>query len=252
MNYELLLDKSLQIGHDLLVNGAEISRVDDTLAHIYKAYGITEINIFTITCSIVVTIKTPENQIYTQSVRVLKSTTNLDRVERLNALSRYICKNKPSIMYISKQIDKIRKRPVYNNKIICLTYGMIAFTLAIYFNGTVTDALVSGLIGIILKIALNLVSKIDNNTPVINVCVSFIAGILAVFSVRFNIGQNLDIIVISNIMLLIPGVALTNAVRDMIKGDTMSGTNRLIETILVATAVSFGFVMATYLGGYFL
>ena len=40
MDYELLLDKSLQIGHDLLVNGAEISRVDDTLAHIYKAYGI--------------------------------------------------------------------------------------------------------------------------------------------------------------------------------------------------------------------
>ena len=50
-------------------------------------------------------------------------------------------------------------------------------------------------------------------------------------------------------MLLIPGVALTNALRDMIKGDTMSGTNRLIETILIAAAVSFGFVMATYLGG---
>ena len=53
-------------------------------------------------------------------------------------------------------------------------------------------------------------------------------------------------------MLLIPGVALTNALRDMIKGDTMSGTNRLIETILIAAAVSFGFVMATYLGGTFL
>ena len=240
MNYELLLDKSLQIGHDLLVNGAEISRVDDTLAHIYKAYGINEINIFTITCSIVVTIKTPENKIYTQSIRVFKSTTNLDRVERLNALSRYICKNKPSIEYISKQIDKIRKRPMYNDKIICLTYGMIAFTLAIYFSGTFADAIVAGLIGIILKIALNFVSKIDNNAPV------------AVFAVKFNFGQNLDIIVISNIMLLIPGVALTNALRDMIKGDTMSGTNRLIETILIAAAVSFGFVMATYLGGYFL
>ena len=241
MNYELLLDKSLQIGHDLLVNGAEISRVDDTLAHIYKAYGINEINIFTITCSIVVTIKTPENKIYTQSIRVFKSTTNLDRVERLNALSRYICKNKPSIEYISKQIDKIRKRPMYNDKIICLTYGMIAFTLAIYFSGTFADAIVAGLFGIILK-----------DAPVINVLVSFIAGILAVFAVKFNFGQNLDIIVISNIMLLIPGVALTNALRDMIKGDTMSGTNRLIETILIAAAVSFGFVMATYLGGYFL
>ena len=141
---------------------------------------------------------------------------------------------------------------MYNDKIICLTYGMIAFTLVIYFNGTFADAIVAGLIGIILKIALNFVSKIDNNAPVINVLVSFIAGILAVFAVKFNFGQNLDIIVISNIMLLIPGVALTNALRDMIKGDTMSGTNRLIETILIAAAVSFGFVMATYLGGYFL
>ena len=76
-------------------------------------------------------------------------------------------KNKPSIEYISKQIDKIRKRPMYNDKIICLTYGMIAFTLVIYFNGTFADAIVAGLIGIILKIALNFVSKIDNNAPVI-------------------------------------------------------------------------------------
>ena len=66
---------------------------------------------------------------------------------------------------------------MYNDKIICLTYGMIAFTLAIYFSGTFADAIVAGLSGIILKIALNFVSKIDNNAPVINVLVSFIAGI---------------------------------------------------------------------------
>ena len=130
---------------------------------------------------------------------------------------------------------------MYNDKIICLTYGMIAFTLAIYFSGTFADAIVAGLIGIILKIALNFVSKIDNNAPVINVLVSFIAGILAVFAVKFNFGQNLDIIVISNIMLLIPGVALTNALRDMIKGDTMSGTNRLIETIFNSSCCFFWF-----------
>lgn len=109
MDYELLLDKSLQIGHDLLVNGAEISRVDDTLAHIYKAYGIKEINIFTITCSIVVTIKTPENKIYTQSIRVFKSTTNLDRVERLNALSRYICKTSLHLSMYQNRLIKFEK-----------------------------------------------------------------------------------------------------------------------------------------------
>lgn len=252
MDYKLLLDKSLQIGKDLLINGAEISRVEDTLARIYRTYGVKEINIFTITCSIVVTIKCPDNKIYTQSVRVFKSSTDLDKVERLNALSRYICKNKPSLEYISTRIERIRKRSRYSEKIISLTYGMIAFTLAVYFGGTFADAAVSGIIGIILKIALNLVSKIDNNAPVINVLVSFIAGMLAVFSVKIGFGEHLDIIVISNIMLLIPGVALTNALRDMIKGDTMSGTNRLIEAILIAAAVSFGFVIATYIGGAYL
>ena len=68
-------------------------------------------------------------------------------------------KNKPSLEYVSKQIDKIRKRSMYNDRIICLTYGMIAFTLAIYFSGTFADAIVAGLIGIVLKIALNFVSK---------------------------------------------------------------------------------------------
>ena len=63
----------------------------------------------------------------------------------------------------------------------------------------------------------------------------------------------MDNIVIGNIMLMIPGVAITNSLRDMISGDTMSGLLRFAESIIKATAVTLGFVIATvYLGKFIL
>ena len=51
------------------------------------------------------------------------------------------------------------------------------------------------------------------------------------------------------IMLLIPGAALTNAVRDMLVGHTISGLLRLAESLLLALMLAIGFGSAIYLFG---
>lgn len=59
--------------------------------------------------------------------------------------------------------------------------------------------------------------------------------------VGFGLGQNPDKIIIGNIMLLIPGIALTTSLRDMINGDTISGLLGLSEAVLKALAIAIGF-----------
>ena len=70
---------------------------------------------------------------------------------------------------------------------------------------------------------------------------------LSALSVRLGLGDNVDMISIGNIMLLIPGVALTNSLRDMFGGNTLSGIMRFIEALLQALTIAFGFALAARL-----
>lgn len=76
---------------------------------------------------------------------------------------------------------------------------------------------------------------------------SCLGGLLAGLAVRFGLGDSVDMISIGNIMLLIPGVALTNSLRDMFSGNTISGLMRFIEAILLALTIACGFALAASL-----
>ena len=69
-------------------------------------------------------------------------------------------------------------------------------------------------------------------------------GLLAGLAVKLRLGDDAGMISIGNIMLLIPGVALTNSLRDMFSGNTISGLMRFIESILLALTIAFGFALA--------
>lgn len=65
-----------------------------------------------------------------------------------------------------------------------------------------------------------------------NIICSFIIGTGICLTARLIPVLNLDKVMIGDIMLLIPGIAMTNAIRDIIMGDTVSGTMRLVESTI--------------------
>ena len=58
---------------------------------------------------------------------------------------------------------------------------------------------------------------------------------------------HLDKILIGDIMLLIPGLAMTNSIRNMLAGNTISGVVRLTESLIWAGALAGGFMIAMLL-----
>lgn len=249
---EELLYCVMDIGEQMLVSGAEINRVEDSIRRICKAYNGKRIDVFTITSSIVVTVQREDGSILTQTRRIYKYSTNLDKVDKLNSLSRYICSNRPEPEYIIDELKEINKEKVYSSTIEYFAYAIIAGGFTIFFGGTLMDALVSSLIAILLKLFIIVVQKVDKNVIFSNIICSFIIGILAIVSVNVGVGDNLDKIIIGNIMLMIPGIALTNSIRDIISGDTISGLFRLCEAVVVALSIAVGFGIASvFFGGSF-
>ena len=71
------------------------------------------------------------------------------------------------------------------------------------------------------------------------VCAAAAAG-LALMLVRSGVGNSVEAVTIGTLMLLVPGISLTNAMREIMGGDVISGVNRMAEVILVATAIALG------------
>ena len=58
--------------------------------------------------------------------------------------------------------------------------------------------------------------------------------------------SNADKVIIGVLMNLVPGIALTNCIRDILAGDLMSGVAKIAEVFLIAVFIALGAVMAVY------
>ena len=75
---------------------------------------------------------------------------------------------------------------------------------------------------------------------------------MAFLAVKIGVIEKVDKIIIGNIMTLIPGIGLTNAIRDLFTGDSIAGLLRSIEAVLIALAIAAGYFLVAVLGGFVL
>ena len=128
---------------------------------------------------------------------------------------------------------------------------MIAAALSVFFGGTGMDGMAAALSGAVLYGMLHGSSILKLNTIIQNMLCSAVTAMAVLLLVRMGIGTQPDKIMIGDIMLLIPGLMSTNAIRDVLIGDTLSGIIRLIAALLLAAALALGFMGAIILFGRF-
>ena len=241
-----ILYEALNIGEQMLICGAEVYRVEDTIARICRAYGMKRVDVFTITSSIVVTVVTSEDEIFTQTRRIAGYETHLDRLSDLNALSRSICARQIGPAEVRDRIAMIMDKPTYSAGMQYLIYCLVSGMFTLFFGGSPMDSVASVLTGAFLCMVVRTFQGKIANRLLSVLCASVLTGFAAVAVVRLGIGEDVSLIVIGNIMLLIPGIAMTNSIRDMLGGDTMSGILRLCESLLLAIAIASGMAMVLY------
>ena len=237
------LHQVLEVGQYMLMSGGEVSRVEDSLRRMCRAFGAQRVEVLTITASIVATMYAPEYGAVTQSRRVTGQQYDLSRLERLNALSRLICREHLSAEEIASRLESVLKQDLYPFPVQIFTYVMISSSFCLFFGGSWRDAVASGLIGIVLKFLDRTIRRREVTPFFPALLCSVLGGLLAALSVSCGLGENVDMISIGNIMLLIPGLSLTNSLRDLFAGDTITGLMRFIEAILLAIIIALGFAM---------
>ncbi|WP_058486142.1 threonine/serine exporter family protein [Defluviitalea phaphyphila] len=240
MNHKMLLKFAIKAGEIMLKSGAETYRVEDTIIRILSVYNLDVVEAFVTPTGIFATIDDETIEMITFTKRIKNRSIRLDKVSLVNDLSRQFVAGKISLKDAIKKLDEIDKTPPYPSYIfIGATAFASTFSTAV-FGGNIKDCIISLFIGIALGSVQTFFNKTNTSRFFIDLIGGGLIGFLAILFTNFIPSANLDQIIIGCIMPLVPGVAITNAVRDTIEGDLLSGISKGVEAFFVAVSIATG------------
>lgn len=238
---ENLFACAMDIGEQMLLSGAEVHRVEESISRMCNAFGFIRADVFIITTSMVVTVFDNDGKSLTQTRRINSTSIDYEKLHLFNDLSRRICENKIAPEKIKGETEAIKRKKSYPIWAEFLSYSGIAAVFTLFFGGGLKEAAVSLIIGAIVRLGILLSEKVFTNKIFNKFISSVVVSLLAFVSVKLGIITSVDNVIIGNIMTLIPGLGLTNALRDLFTGDSIAGLLRTIEAVLIALAIAAGY-----------
>lgn len=244
-----IVDLAVLAGEVMLRNGAETSRVEATMAHIARACGAYVVESFVIPTGVFLTVKDASGQSLTTMRRVKDRTINLDRIAKVNELSRRLadhrtdCQNAQArLMHIAKERTGFSLYPSMASS------GVMGACFAVLQDAATAEVAVSFLVAAIVRYIAHVVTQLYG----VPFTFEFLGGMVAALAGGITgwLWPTLsrDIIIVGGIMPLVPGLAITNAIRDVIAGDLLSGLSRGLEAMLTAVAVAMGVAIGLAVG----
>lgn len=247
MKTKELIDIALKAGEILLSSGAEIYRVEDTITRIFASYNVKCEN-FVLLTGIFISAKGEDNDIISLLKRIRGYSYDLKRIEMVNSFSRSLQTKPVTYNEAMDILSSIEKTSRYSFLTRLSAAGINAFVYTLLFNGGIHEALLTLLISMFIYLVKEKVSQMGFFQFFEFFVSGSLAGGLSLTAVKLFPGLNLYKIIIGAIMILVPGVALTNGIKDALYGDIVSSLYRLAEAFFISIAVGAGVAIMLSIG----
>lgn len=239
---------AMQAARILLENGAEIFRVEDTVHRLFRYYGLHSASAFVLSNGIFLTSGDEEETQFAKVLQIPVNNANLSRVAEVNQLSRRIEAGCCTLEEVRQELDRIEHMPGFPAWIQIRSAGIAGACFSYMFGGNLRDFICTFFIGILLHLYLMRIGKPYFSKIVCNILGGAWVTVLSILFYRLNLGPHLEAMMIGGIIQMVPGMAFTNGIRDMADGDYISGSVRMMDSVLVffCIAMGVGFVIALY------
>lgn len=228
----------LLAGKLMLKNGAETFRVEDTMVRIATFFGFHDSHSFVTPTGIIFSI---DDTLDTKFIRISERVINLHKVTVVNSISRSITSGELSPQEAKAKLKEVESNPLtYSIPVRILAASILSACFVIMFQGGWQDflpALFTGAIGFTCFVYFHKIVKIQFFAEFL---ASAVMGLTAFSLVSNGFGAELDKIIIGSVMPLVPGLLITNAVRDLMAGHLVSGLSKGAEAFLTAFAIGAG------------
>ena len=219
-----VIDVIMLAGTILLKSGSEIHRVEDTMIRIAHSQGILDCNVLAMPAAIFFSI---ENTNISRMKRVTSSSYNIEKVCDVNQVSRELVGGQIDLSTAFKKLKEIGNQALPYTKFqvtVAATATLFGFAFSLYVEKFVRIPFVTAFAG------------------------AFVFGLIAQFWARYTgFPSTADLIIAGAVMPFVPGIALTNAVRDIMTNHINSGMSKMFESLLITLALGAGTSVALVL-----
>lgn len=242
------LDVTLYAGKILMESGAEIYRIEETIAHIANALGIRKFESYVVNRGIIASGLNKEGQQEAKSITTQQTQINLGKLEAVNQLSRHIVATPNlNIQEIFNELDNIQHRPDEKLLTTFIAYflGSGAFSLAL--GSSLEDALASALSGIVLGCVIYLIQHRINTGFLITIIGSIVVTIVSNLLFLIGLGEHQGQMILGTLMLLVPGAFFVNSIREITQNNYATGITLMLDALFTCVSISAGIAAATEL-----
>lgn len=245
-----ILVMAILAGKIMLQNGAETYRVEDTIKRICKSRDIKFTQAFVTPTGIFLSVEY-KDELFSYIQRIKSMKIDLEKIALINDFSRKFVNSDMTVKEGMEHLDQIKNTKPFPKWIKFTCSGLASGFFTLLFGGNFQDLLSAFFAGFIVVLIIDYLNKLNITFFLSNVIGGVIATAISLLFSNILIGSNIDKIIIGSIMPLVPGVSITNAIRDSISGDFLSGVSRTVEAVIIALGIAFGVGSTLKLYGFF-
>lgn len=252
MDINEILKLASLAGQIILENGGETYRTEDTIVRMLEN-KVDKVETFVTPTGIFVSVE-QDGKIYTKIIRILKRSTDLNKVALVNAFSRRFSQEELAELDIKQYTDEllaIKEMDGYKRYITIFGAGIAAAGSVMLFGGSPGDFISTFIIAMAIQVCIGFFQKLELPNFIVNCFGGALATIFSILFSQTGLGS-LDMLIVGSVMILVPGVPITNSIRDVISGDLVSGTSRGVDALISAAGIALGvgvFLNIWYIAG---
>ncbi len=243
MTINEIINIALETGKIMLKNGAETYRVEETIEKMISSRVDSPVEVFVMSTGIIISV-VAEGSPFTVVSRIVSSGIDMEYITRANSFSRVFTEGKMSLEEANIMLNQLKTPPRFSKKVRFICSGMAGGFVVLLFGGSFLEFSLAYLASSLTVLLTDKLSKMGFNFFIKNIIGGFIAGtlgfLLVLLMALFSQYADYNKVIIGPLMTLVPGVALTNGIRDLISGELIAGSAKMMEALFIAIALAFG------------
>ncbi len=244
-----ILDFCTDLGSRMIESGANIERVSLAIETVCRAYELTDVSLFLLNTHMSLGAR-DKNGVYASRQRTIPAVDiHLQRLKRLNRLSYQVASTPPPAGKLSAALEEAANCADRSDLIVLAAQAGAMMCLCFIFGGSVADAAAVALVTALMHWIMLVLSKPGLNRVVIIGVTMCAATAATVLLTDLGLGGSENVILTTVCMLVIPGIPLVNAARNLMSGNEMNGILQLLKVTVEVAALAAGIYAAQQMFG---
>ena len=227
------------IGSSFHRYGASADRIEEALNMICEKIGI-EANFFSLPTSIYGSFLLADGSRVTRMERLDPGKINLSKLCSVDSVIENVLAGSCSLEEGVESTKKIiADSTEYNKLFSSMSHALIAAAVCVVFKGNPMDAVISLILGLAVGFLTESVRK-ERLDSIIDGVIAFGINFLSFSALIFLPDINPSVISLAALIVLVPGLMFTTAIRELTSQNLTAGTARMFGSIIIMTKLAVG------------